>query len=48
MKRELPESPAFFGKDQLTDKPAGFFVSEIIREKILRYYMGNPLFWGCR
>ena len=34
----LPESPAFFGKDQLTDKPARFFVSEIIREKILRYY----------
>ena len=34
----LPESPAFFDKDQLTDKPARFFVSEIIREKILRYY----------
>ena len=34
----LPESPAYFGKDQLTDKPARFFVSEIIREKILRYY----------
>ena len=34
----LPESPAFFDKDQLTDKPAKFFVSEIIREKILRYY----------
>lgn len=34
----LPESPAFFGKDQLTDKPARFFVSEIIREKILLYY----------
>lgn len=34
----LPESPAYFNKDQLTDKPAKFFVSEIIREKILRYY----------
>lgn len=34
----LPESPAYFDKEQLTDKPAKFFVSEIIREKILRYY----------
>ncbi|MBR0201693.1 MAG: GTPase Era [Bacteroidaceae bacterium] len=34
----LPESPPFFDKDQLTDKPARFFVSEIIREKILLYY----------
>lgn len=34
----LPESPAFFDKDQITDKPAKFFVSEIIREKILRNY----------
>ena len=34
----LPESPAYFDKDQLTDKPAKFFVTEIIREKILRYY----------
>ncbi len=34
----LPENPAYFGKDQLTDKPARFFVTEIIREKILRYY----------
>ena len=34
----LPDSPPFFGKDQLTDKPARFFVSEIIREKILLYY----------
>lgn len=34
----LPESPAYFDKDQLTDKPAKFFVSEIIREKIFRYY----------
>ena len=38
IKELLPESPAFFDKDQLTDKPARFFVSEIIREKILRYY----------
>ena len=34
----LPESPDYFDKDQLTDKPARFFVSEIIREKILLYY----------
>lgn len=34
----LPPSPPYFGKDQLTDKPARFFVSEIIREKILLYY----------
>ena len=34
----LPESPAYFDKDQLTDKPAKFFVTEIIREKILSYY----------
>lgn len=34
----LPESPAYFDKAQLTDKPAKFFVTEIIREKILRYY----------
>ena len=34
----IPESPAYFEKDQLTDKPARFFVSEIIREKILLYY----------
>ena len=34
----LPESPPYFEKDQLTDKPARFFVSEIIREKILLYY----------
>lgn len=38
IKELLPESPAYFGKDQLTDKPARFFVSEIIREKILLYY----------
>jgi GTP-binding protein Era len=34
----LPESPACFDKDQWTDKPARFFVTEIIREKILLYY----------
>ena len=34
----LPESPAYFDKEQWTDKPARFFVTEIIREKILLYY----------
>ena len=34
----LPESPAYFDKDQWTDKPARFFVTEILREKILLYY----------
>ena len=34
----LPDSPPYFGKDQWTDKPACFFVTEIIREKILLYY----------
>ena len=34
----LPDSPPYFDKDQLTYKPARFFVSEIIREKILLYY----------
>ena len=38
IKELLPDSPPFFDKDQLTDKPAMFFVSEIIREKILLYY----------
>ena len=38
IKELLPESPAYFDKDQLTDKPARFFVSEIIRAKILLYY----------
>ena len=37
IKELLPDSPPFFDKDQLTDKPARFFVSEIIREKILLY-----------
>jgi len=34
----LPESPPYFEKDTLTDKPARFFITEIIREKILLYY----------
>ncbi len=34
----LPESPPFFPKDQLTDKPERFFVNEIVREKILLNY----------
>ena len=34
----LPESPNYFDKDQLTDKPSRFIVSEILREKILLYY----------
>ena len=38
VKELLPESPPYFGKDQWTDKPARFFVTEIIREKILLYY----------
>ena len=38
IKALLPESPPYFGKDQWTDKPARFFVTEIIREKILLYY----------
>ena len=38
IKNALPECPPFFPKDQLTDKPARFFVNEIIREKILQNY----------
>ena len=38
IKELLPESQPYFGKDQWTDKPARFFVTEIIREKILLYY----------
>lgn len=34
----MPESPPYFDKDALTDRPARFFVTEIIREKILLYY----------
>lgn len=36
--RNLPESPPFFSKEELTDKPMRFFISEIIREKILLQY----------
>ena len=38
VKELLPDSPPYFDTDQLTDKPARFFVSEIVREKILLYY----------
>jgi len=38
IKELLPECPPYFDKDQLTDKPARFFVTEIIREKILQLY----------
>lgn len=38
IKALLPDSPPYIEKDQLTDKPARFFVTEIIREKILLYY----------
>ena len=38
IKQLLPDSPPYFAKDQWTDKPARFFVTEIISEKILLYY----------
>jgi len=38
IQEQLPESPPYFDKDALTDKPARFFITEIIREKILLYY----------
>ncbi len=38
IKAALPDSPPYIGKDQWTDKPARFFVTEIVREKILLYY----------
>lgn len=38
IKELLPDSPPYFEKDRWTDKPARFFVTEIIREKILLYY----------
>jgi GTP-binding protein Era len=38
IKELLPESPPFFDKDQLTDKPVRFFIGEIIREKVLLNY----------
>ena len=34
----LPEAPAYYPKDQMTDRPERFFVNETIREKILMYY----------
>lgn len=34
----LPEGPAYYPKDQITDKPERFFVNESVREKILLYY----------
>jgi len=36
--KNMPEGPVYYPKDQLTDKPERFFVSEIIREKILLHY----------
>lgn len=38
IKELLPDSPPYFGKDALTDKPARFFVTEIVREKIFLTY----------
>lgn len=38
IRERLPESPPYFPKDQLTDKPEKFFVAEIIREKIFKLY----------
>lgn len=38
IKKCLPENPAFFPKDQITDKPERFFVNECVREKILLHY----------
>ncbi|QNL21609.1 GTPase Era [Hyphobacterium sp. CCMP332] len=38
IKNELPEHPPYFPKDEFTDKPERFFVSEIIREKIFKLY----------
>jgi GTP-binding protein Era len=38
IREQIPESPPFFEKDAMTDRPARFFVTEIIREKILLYY----------
>ncbi|MEZ5039359.1 MAG: GTPase Era [Saprospiraceae bacterium] len=38
VKDKLPEGPEYYPKDQLTDRPERFFVSEIIREKILQFY----------
>ena len=38
IKENLPEGPEYYPKDQISDKPVRFFISEIIREKILRLY----------
>ncbi len=38
VKEALPESPPYFPKDEMTDKPERFFVSEILRGKIFEYY----------
>jgi GTP-binding protein Era len=38
IEEHIPDSPPYFEKDALTDRPARFFVTEIIREKILLYY----------
>jgi GTP-binding protein Era len=38
IEEQIPDSPPYFEKDALTDRPARFFVTEIIREKILLYY----------
>jgi len=38
IEEHIPDSPPYFEKDALTDRPARFFVTEIIREKILMYY----------
>lgn len=34
----LPESPPYFAKDELTDRPVRFFISEMVREQILKHY----------
>lgn len=38
IKKDLPEGPVYYPKDQLSDRPVRFFISEIIREKILLLY----------
>lgn len=38
IKKRLPEGPVYFPKDQISDKPERFFITEIIREKILLFY----------
>ncbi|GHV27922.1 GTPase Era [Bacteroidia bacterium] len=38
IEEQIPESPPYFDKDAITDRPARFFVTEMIREKILLYY----------